>query len=231
MWPALVLAWGYSSYLTRVTRSNMLEVLRQDYVRTARSKGLGERVVILRHSLRNALIPSSPSAASSSPRCQRHRHPGDHLLPAGRRPGHRRCRHGAGLSRHPEPDHAPGLPDACPQPHRGRRLRIRGPAHQLLLEPGSEEPHAGGPKPRRRCKCLGAAVVAEVFHPHPDCEVRAPLPSRGFRGRRPHRPRPRRCLRARHRHPRSPVAARSQPPDAARHRVLAGLRHLRPRHV
>ena len=57
MWPALVLAWGYSSYLTRVTRSNLLEVLRQDYVRTARSKGLGERIVILRHSLRNALIP------------------------------------------------------------------------------------------------------------------------------------------------------------------------------
>lgn len=57
IWPALVLAWGYSSYLARVTRSNMLEVLRQDYVRTARSKGLTERVVIARHSLRNALIP------------------------------------------------------------------------------------------------------------------------------------------------------------------------------
>ena len=41
----------------RMTRSAMLEVLRQDYVRTARSKGLNERVVILRHSLRNALIP------------------------------------------------------------------------------------------------------------------------------------------------------------------------------
>lgn len=57
IWPALVLAWGFSSYLTRVTRSNVLEVLRQDYVRTARSKGLRERVVIMRHALRNALIP------------------------------------------------------------------------------------------------------------------------------------------------------------------------------
>jgi peptide/nickel transport system permease protein len=57
IWPSLVLAWGFSSYLTRVTRSNLLEVLRQDYVRTARSKGLRENVVILRHSLRNALIP------------------------------------------------------------------------------------------------------------------------------------------------------------------------------
>jgi peptide/nickel transport system permease protein len=57
IWPALVLAWGFSSYLTRVTRSNVLEVLRQDYVRTARSKGLTETVVVMRHALRNALIP------------------------------------------------------------------------------------------------------------------------------------------------------------------------------
>ena len=57
IWPALVLAWGYSSYLTRITRSSMLEVLRQDYVRTARSKGLAEQIVVYRHALRNALIP------------------------------------------------------------------------------------------------------------------------------------------------------------------------------
>ena len=57
IWPALVLAWGYSSYLTRVTRSSMLEVLRQDYVRTARSKGLAEQIVVYRHALRNAFIP------------------------------------------------------------------------------------------------------------------------------------------------------------------------------
>lgn len=57
LWPALILAWGFSSNLTRVTRSNMLEVLRQDYVRTARSKGLREAMVLKRHALRNALIP------------------------------------------------------------------------------------------------------------------------------------------------------------------------------
>ena len=57
IWPALVLAWGFSSYLVRVTRSNLLEVLRQDYVRTAWAKGLREQVVIVRHALRNALIP------------------------------------------------------------------------------------------------------------------------------------------------------------------------------
>ena len=57
IWPAMVLAWGYSSYIIRVTRSNMLEVLRQDYIRTARSKGLAEAPILWRHALRNALIP------------------------------------------------------------------------------------------------------------------------------------------------------------------------------
>ena len=57
IWPSLVLAWGYSAYLIRITRSTMLEVLRQDYMRTARSKGLPRRVIILRHGLSNALIP------------------------------------------------------------------------------------------------------------------------------------------------------------------------------
>jgi peptide/nickel transport system permease protein len=50
---ALVLAAGIARY----TRGSMLEVIRQDYVRTARSKGLAERTVINRHALRNALIP------------------------------------------------------------------------------------------------------------------------------------------------------------------------------
>jgi peptide/nickel transport system permease protein len=44
--------------ITRVTRSSLLEVLHQDYVRTARAKGLMERSVIMRHALRNALIPT-----------------------------------------------------------------------------------------------------------------------------------------------------------------------------
>ncbi len=55
--PVLILAWGYTAFMTRITRSNVLEVLRQDYVRTARSKGLHEVVVLSRHVLRNALIP------------------------------------------------------------------------------------------------------------------------------------------------------------------------------
>jgi oligopeptide transport system permease protein len=55
--PALVLGFGTMAFTARLTRTSMLEVIRQDYVRTARAKGLKERAVILRHMLKNALIP------------------------------------------------------------------------------------------------------------------------------------------------------------------------------
>ena len=55
--PSVVLATATVPLIMRVTRSAMLEVLNKDYVRTARSKGLAERVVIRRHALRNAMIP------------------------------------------------------------------------------------------------------------------------------------------------------------------------------
>ncbi len=55
--PALTLGTIPLAILTRITRGAMLEVLSQDYVRTARAKGLGERVVIWRHALKNALLP------------------------------------------------------------------------------------------------------------------------------------------------------------------------------
>jgi peptide/nickel transport system permease protein len=55
--PALLLSVGLSGGLMRLTRTQMLEVLRQDYVRTARAKGLRERSVLTRHALKNALIP------------------------------------------------------------------------------------------------------------------------------------------------------------------------------
>jgi oligopeptide transport system permease protein len=55
--PAVVLGFGTLAFTTRLTRTSMLEVLRQDYVRTARAKGLAERVVITRHMIKNALIP------------------------------------------------------------------------------------------------------------------------------------------------------------------------------
>jgi len=55
--PSLSLGAYLAALLTRLTRSSMLEVLSQDYVRTARAKGLRDRVVLVRHALRNALIP------------------------------------------------------------------------------------------------------------------------------------------------------------------------------
>ncbi len=55
--PALTLGFGLSAILTRMTRTNLLEVLNDDYIRTARAKGLREREVILRHAMRAALLP------------------------------------------------------------------------------------------------------------------------------------------------------------------------------
>lgn len=55
--PALALGLAYAAAIARMTRSAMLEVLRNDYVRTARAKGLRERVVVYRHAFKNALIP------------------------------------------------------------------------------------------------------------------------------------------------------------------------------
>ncbi len=57
IFPALIVGYRFSAISARMTRSAMLEVLRQDYVRTARAKGLVERVIIFKHALRNALIP------------------------------------------------------------------------------------------------------------------------------------------------------------------------------
>lgn len=56
-WPSLVLAIGIAAVIMRLTRSSMLEVMRNDYIRTAWAKGLKERAVVWRHALKNAMIP------------------------------------------------------------------------------------------------------------------------------------------------------------------------------
>jgi len=55
--PALVLGWSSAGVIARLTRSSLLEVMRHDYIRTARAKGLHETLVITRHALKNSLIP------------------------------------------------------------------------------------------------------------------------------------------------------------------------------
>ena len=57
IWPAAATGYRYSAVVTRMTRSAMLEVLREDYIRTARSKGLMESVIRRRHALKNAMLP------------------------------------------------------------------------------------------------------------------------------------------------------------------------------
>ncbi|MBI2468929.1 MAG: ABC transporter permease, partial [Candidatus Rokubacteria bacterium] len=57
IWPTLAQAYYISAPITRLTRSQMLEVVRQDYVRTARAKGLAEQAVVYRHALSNSLLP------------------------------------------------------------------------------------------------------------------------------------------------------------------------------
>ena len=55
--PAITLGLGLSAILTRMTRTSLLEVLNDDYIRTARAKGISEKAVIIRHALRAALLP------------------------------------------------------------------------------------------------------------------------------------------------------------------------------
>ena len=55
--PAITLGTGDAALICRMTRSSMLEVIRQDYIRTARAKGVPEKMVIRKHALKNALIP------------------------------------------------------------------------------------------------------------------------------------------------------------------------------
>ena len=57
IWPALAVGYRYSAVSTRMTRSAMLEVLREDYIRTARAKGLWQSLVVKRHALKNAMLP------------------------------------------------------------------------------------------------------------------------------------------------------------------------------
>jgi peptide/nickel transport system permease protein len=57
IWPAIAVGYRYSAVSTRMMRSSILEVLQEDYIRTARAKGVMERLVVARHAMRNALLP------------------------------------------------------------------------------------------------------------------------------------------------------------------------------
>jgi peptide/nickel transport system permease protein len=57
LWPALAVGYRYSAVATRMMRSSMLEVLREDYIRTARAKGLWLKLILTRHAMKNAMLP------------------------------------------------------------------------------------------------------------------------------------------------------------------------------
>jgi peptide/nickel transport system permease protein len=57
VWPVATIGYRYAAVTTRMTRSTVLEVLREDYIRTAWAKGLRERAVVIRHALKNAMLP------------------------------------------------------------------------------------------------------------------------------------------------------------------------------
>jgi peptide/nickel transport system permease protein len=65
--PVVTLTYGSLAYLSRQMRAGMLDVIRQDYIRTARAKGLVERVVVYKHALRNSMIPVLTLLASILP--------------------------------------------------------------------------------------------------------------------------------------------------------------------
>jgi peptide/nickel transport system permease protein len=58
IWPSLAVGYRYSAVVARMVRSSVIEVLKEDYIRTARAKGVFERLVVSRHAMRNALLPA-----------------------------------------------------------------------------------------------------------------------------------------------------------------------------
>jgi peptide/nickel transport system permease protein len=58
IWPALAVGYRYSAVVARMVRSSIIEVMREDYIRTARAKGVFERLVVARHAMRNAMLPA-----------------------------------------------------------------------------------------------------------------------------------------------------------------------------
>jgi peptide/nickel transport system permease protein len=58
IWPALAVGYRYAAVVARMVRSSIIEVMKEDYIRTARAKGVYERLVVSRHAMRNALLPA-----------------------------------------------------------------------------------------------------------------------------------------------------------------------------
>ena len=98
--PSVTLGLGLSAVLMRQVRSSLLEVLHQDYMTTARAKGLAQRAVVLGHALKNALIPVvTVIGLADRAAVWRRGHHREHLLDPGHRPLGRRLDHRPATSR------------------------------------------------------------------------------------------------------------------------------------
>ena len=105
--PACTLGFGMAALLARVTRSSMLEVLGQDYIRTARAKGLHDKLVVYRHALRNAFIPILTVSGMQFGYLWAARYHRDYLQLAGHRPSGSQLHHEQGPGRCTR--HCPGF--------------------------------------------------------------------------------------------------------------------------
>ena len=134
IWPAITVGYRYAAVTMRMTRSTMLEVLREDYIRTARAKGLIERIIINRHALKNALLPVVTLIGIEfgvfDRRSGRHR---AGVQPERRRPAVRPGRAKPGLHPHSGIGHA-GRRRVCLHQHLCRPdLRLARPPHPLRV--------------------------------------------------------------------------------------------------
>ncbi len=155
--PVVVLAIPPMAYIARLTRTYMLEVLQQDYIRTARAKGMRERIVIWRHALRNTLVPLLD-------------HRGHHL----RRPAVRHLR-GRDDLQHPRAGPARDRFDLCPRlpGHHGDRAAV----HPVLCQHQPSDRPALWPDrpahpPRRREPLMAVALEGSAARARADFLLR-----------------------------------------------------------
>ena len=146
--PALTLGMIAAAIIARLTRSSMLEVLGQDYVRTARAKGLGGWSVVVRHALKNALIPVvTIFGLQFGNLLAGRRDRGDRVQPAGARPADRRRHPGQGLPARAGHRAVRGHGLRADQRPGRRRLRLRSIRASGSASAGSA---AAAPPPPRR---------------------------------------------------------------------------------
>ena len=157
--PAVVLGMGMSGMTMRMTRTMMLEVLRQDYIRTAWSKGLRERLIVMRHALKNAFIPViTQIGLLLAVADRRYGHHREHIRPARHGAAHSRRHRQARLRDGERADAAGSRRHHGDQPRRGPGVRLAGPEDPLPMSGAPEQLNVANLEvPRTRSLWVDAA--------------------------------------------------------------------------